>query len=136
MPHEFSLKRSFALFLILLVLHLGALVALFFASINLLIKMFFGICIFASFIFYHKKQCQISKVIYRPNKPWKLISHAGQMEEGELLPDSFRIRWIVILNFKKLENKGRVAIVILPDALSFQAFRQLRVLLWQVKETL
>lgn len=136
MPHEFSLKRSFALFLILLVLHLGALAALFFTSINLLIKIFFGVCIFVSFVFYHQKQSLISKIIYRPDKPWKLITRAGQVEEGALLPDSFRTRWLVILNFKKLVNGRRMTVVILPDALSFHEFRQLRVLLWQVKEML
>lgn len=58
----------------------------------------------------------------------------GQWQEAELLPSSFVSAYLVVLNLRLAEEKWARHVVILPDGIEAEQFRQLRVnLRWKYR---
>ena len=101
-----------------------ALLALFFLPINIgLIFLLFICAVFFSvreFLNYNS----VKLIIWKHDNQWEIIGNKKCL--AELLPGSRVFPWLTVLNFK-LENGCLRSVVIFPDSIATEQFRQLRV---------
>lgn len=68
----------------------------------------------------------IIEVWPKNNNEWLLKTKQGIMQRAELLQSSYCSIYLVVLNFKLVEKKAKVSVVILPDSLERNTLRRLR----------
>jgi len=130
-----ELNKSYYLIALLGLLHLGAISIVLLLSLNIWLKIaLIGLCL-VSLI---KTVCQhalllgnqaIVQIWQEADKNWLLQNQQGVVKKVTLCGDSVCIPYFVLLNYKDMLNKKRGAVVILPDALTHDEFRCLRVAL-------
>ncbi len=72
---------------------------------------------------------RIHEVIHDSDGDWKLFIGGKKEVYADLQADSYRHPFISILNFKT-EDKEKHTVILLPDNVDRESFRQLRVLLF------
>lgn len=68
----------------------------------------------------------IRRVVWQADGRWILENNRRQVFEARLQPYSFLHARLVILNFIAVRGGASSTLVLLPDSLDFQTFRQLR----------
>lgn len=66
---------------------------------------------------------------------WHLLNRANQQQRVNLLGDSINSSYLVLLNFRSIEDKKKQSVLIFKDAVSPSDFRRLRRLLNRIKLT-
>ena len=72
------------------------------------------------------------RLVWESDGDWQLLMANGNEVTGQLRPDSYVFRLLVILRIQ-LESGGCTTVVIFPDMLDTQSFRRLRVRLFQTR---
>lgn len=72
----------------------------------------------------------IKSFALRDDQQWSLQNRNGQLLEASLAHYSINTEKVVILNFRLLNTKKWINLIILPDSLDIESFRRLRVMLW------
>jgi toxin CptA len=57
---------------------------------------------------------------------WTLIRRDGQAREAQLLPDSLVQPWLMVLNFRFREGRGRASVALFADSADSDTQRRLR----------
>lgn len=126
------LKPSYLLAIFLLFTHLGALIALISLSLPWFTVLAISILAVISLIHNIRHYAlrlnakAIVKVWLKNNDEWLLQDRQGNVLTARLMQNSYRSLYLVILNFKILESKKKISVIILPDSLTHNEFRQLR----------
>ena len=136
-PLEISLRPSRLLAVMLLVLHVMALLMLLVIPVFWSFRLIFGLVLIASFIY-----CLFRYALLRlPGsvKGLKLTERGvfrirrvdGDWLQAEVLGESSVKPWLTVLSLKLQEQKLATHVLLLPDSLDQNEFRQLRIwLLW------
>lgn len=67
----------------------------------------------------------IQEIIWQLDGHWLLLTSQGELDDVELLPDSYIHPWLVILHFK--HTQGRSYVPLLQGMIDADSFRRLRV---------
>lgn len=131
---EIILRPSGWLLGVVVGLHLLAIVALWLSAIFLIMK--FMILIFMIFCCYYIGKYRIMlcgrKAIVRlwfSGSEWVLFDKVGNKYRVKLLKDNFVSSLIIILSFKSQDQWFKKYVVLCRDAIDYQQFRRLKVLL-------
>lgn len=134
-PLRLELHRSWWLAALLLLMHSGALLIVVLVPLPLWAKGLLGTIVIASattslntHALRRGKHAMVC-VIWDGTQQWTLRTAAGEEFTARLLPGSYVAASLVILNFALKGRWRRRSVVILPDALDANSFRQLRVYL-------
>lgn len=131
----FKLRPSLHLTACLLILHIGAFFCLIFSNTTLWLKIITAaICLYSAWYTMYKYALlsypkTIIKCVILNDGQWQLINNKGEKYKAFLLGDSWRSRWLLILNFKLVHSKKRVSILLCNDMLEQTIMRRLRVYL-------
>ena len=145
-PLHIELTRSRQLLVLLLVIHLGAVVLTFYFDSSWAFKLVIVVSLLASMIVsLHKigwlkfvpkdswwllRWQYVPLLVWQSDNAWQISTGAGRRVSAYLLPTSTCYATFVALNFR-IENElwwnRRISIVIFPDAIDKEVFRQLRV---------
>ena len=130
---HFQSSKVFAALLVFM--HLLSLVLVWFIPLPLWFKLFISPVLLVSVAFHLKRDAllasQDSAIALQVHSDCQceIQSRAGQWEDAELLGTSFVAPYLTVLNFKISGKHMAKHIVIFPDAVDSEQFRQLRVLL-------
>lgn len=64
---------------------------------------------------------------------WQLMDKSGKLQSACLQNNTICTRWLVILNFKLASHFWGLPIIIFPDSITSDRFRQLRAYLYTVR---
>lgn len=132
---RFELKPSAILAALLLILHGGAIIILFWISWPFWIKSSLILICIGDFILQWQRHARLSNKSsvthfwLESNGTWNLQYQDGKVAMGVLQGDSVCTVYFVLLNFKIENKRWRTSIIILPDAMHKDNLRRLRVLL-------
>lgn len=137
LPHRIEFKPSRILLTLLAVLHLvAAFQVLFVLTLGLVIESSLVTLIGAGFYLvlrqhgYLNRPQDIKTLIWKDKELWVLETGDGQSLFAELMADSFYSRFLIILNFSYQGNdhgsRRRKSIVLLPDSMGSEQYRNLR----------
>ena len=127
LPHRLPLQRSRQLLVLLLLLHAGALAAALLADLLLLIRLLLVMAILASAGFKLRRDPgRVCALTLDADGTLEFERADGRRGRARVLAQSTVIAWLVVLLLRG--EGGRVALSVLPDALSPEDFRALR--LW------
>lgn len=129
-PIKFELIPSWYLTLIFLLLHSGAIaIVLWIVPLNVFKISLLVLC--CGSLFYALRSLFNATAILRfwleSDHSWSLQQRNGQIFVATLCGDSLCTEYFVLLNFKRDSKKFRRSIMILPDAMTSDDFRQLRI---------
>lgn len=130
---SFYLQRSYYLLAFLLVLHGFAMACVWLAAIPFIYHIIFMAVLCLSLVYYlwrygyHATRIRVLRPL--ASGDWQLGDDETRI--ACLQPTSLITRYVVILNFKLVDQRQAITIIILPDSLPKLAFKQLRVLLNQ-----
>jgi hypothetical protein len=145
-PLRIDLTRSRQLLVLLLVIHLGATAMTFFYDGFWALKLMIVLLVLASMIIsMHKagwlkfapkdswwllRWRYVPLLVWQSENAWQIATGAGHFVSAHLLPSSTCHASFIALNFRT-DNEPwwnrRISIVIFPDAIDKEIFRQLRV---------
>jgi hypothetical protein len=132
-PPNIALKPSWIWSVFLLLMHIGAVFCILFLAIPNLIKILLVLFCILSFSYWFRQQVilknknSIVKLWQERDGEWSLLNYAGQTLRAQLRGDSVVTRYWVLLNFNLIEKRKRISVMLCPDALPTNTFRQLRV---------
>lgn len=125
-------KASALLNYYLVIVHLLALFAVWYANINLLLAVLLTFFIVIEFSYLKFKSYGNRKIIWLQNNSWKVYADVESYDEACLTPWSFLSSWLIILVFKT--HQGKVISILLPyDTLGKESFRRLKLRLMILK---
>ena len=128
-----TLKPSWLWGIFLLLMHSGAMFCILFLTMPSWIKALLLLFCIISLVYWLRQQVilknksSIMKLWQESDGEWKLLSCAEQTLRAQLQGDSVVTRYWVLLNFNLIEKRKRISVMLCPDALSADEFRQLRV---------
>lgn len=136
-PLKFSLKSSRFHAALVLFFYLGAIAVLFVLSLPWWMLLVLNALCLISLVFtlykqvFHLSEKSIIRFWHAADDCWALEDRMGHIHYAKLASDSICTLYFVLLNFRDQARKlhSRISIVILPDSLSKDEFRQLRVCL-------
>lgn len=126
------LKPSYWLAGFLIVIHMGAMLALSSVVSNiwtiLIVSIFVLLSLIKNIRRYALRQNAnaIVEIRLKNKDEWLLQTKQGNTMNAKLAKSSFRSRYLVVLNFYLPENNQKLTIIILPDSLETKAFKRLR----------
>lgn len=126
-----TLKYSCFLASFFLVIHVGAMI-ISYLTLVWYIASPFTILVIVSLMFNLNRYAlllsrkSIIKLWFKNKEEWLLQNRQGEVFAAKLLPGSFRSLHVVILNFKLIDGKNKLSVIILPDSLTKVSFRRLR----------
>lgn len=123
-PLKLEIKSSdFYLIFVAIILSM-AIISLFLLPINVWIKFLFSfvLCLFSVSLCLNSNERKT--VIWKQGNKWEVIDKENY--KASLLSNSLVFPWLTILNFK-LETGRLRSVIIFPDSLDKEVFRQLRV---------
>ena len=129
------LQSSKAFAALLVFMHLLSLVLVWFIPIPLWFKVLISPALLVSVAFHLKRDAlltskdSIMALQVHSDCQCEIQNRAGQWKDVELLGTSFVAPYLTVLNFKIADTRMTKHIVIFPDAVDSEQFRQLRVLL-------
>lgn len=129
------LRPSITLAVLLLLMHGLSLVGMLYIPMAWPLKALFGIVLMGSLVYYLRRYAwlrsdrSIIEAEIKPDCICALRTLRGEWHRGKLLPSTFIAPYLVILNLALEDGPGRLAVVIFPDAIDAERFRELRVLL-------
>ncbi len=136
MPYYFfTLKPSHTFFVLLLLLHAGAIVIAWCLVMPIILSLIITVSCLVSLwraLQQHvvrKSDKAIVKLWRGQDGKWQLQRYDGSVESGELGDGSIRSNTFVLLNFKMQNKRFKLPVLIWRDALDADSFRRLRVLL-------
>ena len=123
-------RRSRYQFIYLFLVHALALTVLV-MPINLswILRAAIAVLVTISLVWYLRRGLP-RRLVWESDGDWQLLMANDNEVTGQLRPDSYVFRLLVILRIQ-LESGGCATVVILPDMLDPQSFRRLRVRLFQ-----
>jgi hypothetical protein len=133
---HFSIKSSRILFMLLLLLHAGAIVIAWTLTMPIAVSIIITTGCLVSLwfnlhkhVFRTKDKQAIVKLWPEQDGKWQLQNVKGEIYSGELSGGSVKTNAFVLLNFKIPNKRFKLPVVIWRDALDADSFRRLRVLL-------
>lgn len=134
MQNHFSLNSSRTFAVLLLVIHLVVLAALMLLPLPLWAKGGMLVCLLGSLTYYLRRDASLSLpsscVAFRLQESHiVLTARNGQELSGQLLSGSVVTPFMTLLRISPLGARFARSVVIFPDAISAESFRELRVAL-------
>lgn len=86
-----------------------------------------GLMLFLRLYIYRGAQKAIVKIRLDSKGDWLLTDNKQNKIKVTLRGDSICSLYLVLLNFKVIDSRKKISVIILPDALSNENFRQLRI---------
>lgn len=132
-PLRLNPKPSRILIGLLTAGHLGALLVLVPLDLSILIKMIIAVALVVSWVVAMRKQPGrmneegVQSLIWQSDGEWLLQTVAGDELPATLHPSTYVHPWLVVLNFRQEGKPGLLSVVLVPDALDAETFRELRV---------
>lgn len=129
-------EPRFSLFSLLLSLfiHLGAIIAvvctslLWVIKISLIIIMITSVMIFLRLHVYRNSSRAIIKFQPTTDNLWLLTNVTQHSIKAVLQGNSICSLYFVLLNFRAVDSRKKISVIILPDGLSTESFRYLRIM--------
>ena len=137
MQRQFTLYPTRYLAITLIAMHGIALVALLLLSMPPQVLAMLGLPLFASAIFYLRRDAWLSAptacvALLLDGDRIVLTGRNGERLVGQMLPHSLITSLLTVLNVALQDSQGGRSIIILPDSLDAESFRQIRVhLKWE-----
>ena len=128
-------KSSRTLAALLLCMHFFSLLLIWFIPFPLWLKLLISPVLFASAAFYLQRDALLTlqnstlALQIHSDCQCEIQNRQGEWEDAVLLGTSFVAPYLTVLNFKMADKRMRKHIVIFPDTVDSEHFRQLRVLL-------
>lgn len=132
-PLRLQPKASRILIGLLTVGHLGAIAVLFPLDFSIFIKLFIAAVLVVSLFVALRKQPGsvgeggVHKLTWTTDGDWLLETTAGETLTATLHESTYVHPWLVVLNFRQENKRGLLSVVLAPDALDAETFRELRV---------
>jgi len=128
--HPLILKPSYWLTAILLFIYLGAIAVVISLSSDWFVILPLSMLVIIDLINNLRRYAlQISPKsivqVIPKQEEWLLLDKQGKVWQGKLTENSFRSLYLIILNFKLINTKGKKTVIIFPDSLDQKNFRQL-----------
>lgn len=127
---ELQSSKIFAF--ILIIMHAGAIMGINFSSIPIWVKLLLSIIVVINafisinkFVLLLNPQSILGLSVNQQGQ-WHLMARNGDVIAAQLCGDSICSRWLVILNFTLEGLKKRTSLLIFPDSIEADHFRQLR----------
>lgn len=123
---------------LLLLTHVAAMLCVFALPLKWWAYLLIAIVLLASLVYYieltvrYTLKRSIRRIEYKDKQHW-FISDSQQAYPATLLGDSVVTRYLLVLTFKLGDKKLRRTVIVFKDALTAEAFRQLRLLCLQQK---
>lgn len=114
---------------LMLFVHLGAMAVIIPLNFHWAIKVVLWIVLLASLLSVIKKQGKgnVRCLSWKEDSDWVLSQEDGTEVEARLLTTTYVNPWLVVLNFKMLEDNRQRSVSLFRDALDQETFRKLRV---------
>ncbi|MBN4079231.1 hypothetical protein JYT26_01180 [Beggiatoa alba] len=132
-PLRLQPKISRILTGLLTVGHLGAIAVLFPLDFSMLIKLVIAAVLVVSLLVALRKQPgsvgegDVHKLTWSADGEWLLETTGGELITATLHESTYVHPWLVVLNFRQENKRGLLSVVLVPDALDAETFRELRV---------
>lgn len=113
-------------------MHLGALLISFFLEVPLWVKVLVTLLILLSMLHSLRKHAframpdVVSNLVWEEGDDWVITLKNGTEHTAQMTTDGFISPWMTVLNFID-EAKRKRSVVLLPDSVTQDSFRQLRV---------
>lgn len=133
--HRIDIFPSFSLAVLLTLLYSGTIIVLFSVSLTHGLTLLLLVACISHFIFVLRQQAlrssprSIIQIWKKQDNYWQLKDRQHHVEEAILISDSVRTNKIIVLHFKLARYSQQIFIILLPDAMTKENFRQLSVLL-------
>lgn len=132
MQRQFVLRPSRLLAFLLSVTHIAALVALLPLTLPLWAKLALASMVLFSLHYHVRHHARLASpasaaMLVLGNAHVSLALRDGNKLEGTISGDSLVTPWLTVLNFLPQDSRFAHSVVILPDSLDAESFRQLRV---------
>ena len=132
MQQQFKLRPSRCLAFLLAIAHMIALAILVPLEASAWLKLILGLAVLYSALHSLRRDAWIfaspsSTVLTLENEGVVRLVRNGKMLEGRVLPDSAVLSYLVVLNIAPKDGYLTQSVIILPDSLDTESFRQLRV---------
>ncbi|MCK5334881.1 MAG: hypothetical protein KAQ67_01900 [Gammaproteobacteria bacterium] len=124
-PLTLKLHSSAVLKYYLICVHILAVFAVFYATLNTSLQIMSLLFITAYYFYQNNKSDRVKEVVWLQDNNWKLYEQQDTFTEARLTPESFLSSWLVILAFKA-ESGKRVNILVPYDAVDKESFRRLK----------
>jgi hypothetical protein len=114
---------------LMLFVHLGAMAVVIPLSFHWSIKFVLWIVLLTSLMLVLKKQGKgdVQCLTWKEGSDWALLLENGTEVEARLLTTTYVNPWLVVLNFKFVEDNRQRSVTLFRDALDQETFRRLRV---------
>lgn len=126
-------RKSAMISAFLVLLHLLAIIAIYYTDLLIIIQLFFGgiIILSISYQLFYRSRNKIVRIIYQSNQ-WLLEDESGNFYMSELLSDSFVSIPMIILRFKFFKHQKKMvrSIILTADVIDRDLLRQIRVVLY------
>ncbi|MBI5918284.1 MAG: hypothetical protein HY849_02765 [Nitrosomonadales bacterium] len=131
MQRRFGFKPSFLLAFLLVVAHGAALfavsvLAVFWAQLALFVLLSFNLFYLLWSVALLRSPASCVGLVFEPDRV-VLMQRNGTAVRAQLLGDSLVMPWLTVLNLKPEGVRWARRVVILPDSLDAESFRELRV---------
>lgn len=133
-PLILDLKKSSIVNVYQIAVHLLAVFAVLYASISAWLMLVLVVFISLHFFYQKTTSNKFSKIVWLSDNQWNLYRSDEDFSEARLTVMSFLTSWLVILAFK-IDDAGRVNVLIPYDMLDAENFRRLKVRLKILKAT-
>lgn len=114
---------------LMLFMHLGAMAVVIPLNLYWMIKIVLWTVLLVSLVFVVRKQGMgdMQSLTWKEGNDWLMHLKDGTKIEAQLLPSTYVSPWLVVLNFRKIEDRGNRSVTLFRDALEKELFRKLRV---------
>ncbi len=132
-PLKLHPKASRILVGLLVAGHLGAIAVLFPLDLSLLVKITITVVLLVSLVIAVRKQPGrigeggVQTLTWQTDGVWVLETVGGEKMEASLHESTYVHPWLVVLNFRRENQRGLLTFTLAPDALDREIFRELRV---------
>jgi toxin CptA len=132
-PLRLTPKSSRILMTLLTIGHLGAAAVLIPLDLSLLIKLAIGAALLVSLFVAWRKQPgrvgegDVQTLTWQTDGEWLLETVDGKQFPASLHESTYVHPWLVVLNFRREDDRRMLSFTLPPDALDAETFRELRV---------
>lgn len=133
MDIELQASRQWLIFVVLV--HLGALSCTVVSGAPIWLKIVVGlVCVYSAVAnswetALRKVPRAITRCWVSSEGQWALQNRAGQVVTARLCADSLVTRFLIVLNFKPLQTKRVISIILVPDVVDTPTFQRLKLYL-------